>query len=161
MSELVKATEDLKISPPAATHDRWSIPSVNPNPPPSTVNIMSRDPSSSPKPFYVTTAINYANGPGHMGHAYEGITADIISRYHRCTRTGCYFLTGSDEHGQKIAGVAEAEGVAPRNITDKYVIGFKNLNARMAVSNDDYLRTIDERHKATAKVRKKLHCFVF
>lgn len=104
------------------------------------------------KPYYITTAINYANGPAHMGHAYEGLTADMIARYYRISSPrGCYFVTGSDEHGQKIAGVAEGQGLEPIDICDKYVNGFKVLNQRELVSNDDYVRTTSNRHKRTCK----------
>jgi methionyl-tRNA synthetase len=70
--------------------------------------------------FYLTTAINYTNGPAHMGHAYEGTTSDVISRYRRLKGDQpCYFVTGADEHGQKIAATAEAEGKEPQQICDK------------------------------------------
>jgi methionyl-tRNA synthetase len=86
-----------------------------------------------------------------MGHAYEGITADVIARYHRTTKPGAYFLTGSDEHGQKIAGVAEAQGVRPIEVTDRFVTGFQVLNQRQKVAQDDYMRTTSDRHKATCQ----------
>lgn len=70
--------------------------------------------------FYLTTAINYTNGPAHMGHAYEAATSDVISRYHRLKGDQpCYFVTGADEHGQKIANTAEAKGKEPQEICDK------------------------------------------
>lgn len=70
--------------------------------------------------FYLTTAINYTNGPAHMGHAYEATTSDALSRYARLKGEGpVYFLTGSDEHGQKIANTAAAEGKEPIEICDK------------------------------------------
>ena len=70
--------------------------------------------------FYLTTAINYTNGPAHMGHAYEAATSDVISRYHRLKGDQpCYFVTGADEHGQKIANTAEGEGKQPQEICDK------------------------------------------
>jgi hypothetical protein len=70
--------------------------------------------------FYLTTAINYTNGPAHMGHAYEAATSDVISRYHRLKGDQpCYFVTGADEHGQKIANTAESEGKVPQEICDK------------------------------------------
>ena len=76
-----------------------------------------------------------------MGHAYEGVTSDAIARYARLKNGagGCYFLTGSDEHGQKIASTAEGMGKEPIEICDKYVTGFQCLNQRTLVSNDDYL----------------------
>ncbi len=72
------------------------------------------------KTFYLTTAINYTNGPAHMGHAYEGATSDVISRFQRLKGDRlCYFVTGADEHGQKIAATAEKEGKQPQDICDK------------------------------------------
>ena len=83
-----------------------------------------------------------------MGHAYEGISADIISRYHNMrSEEGCFFVTGSDEHGQKIAGVAQEKGQEPIDLCDHYVGGFKVLNQRSLVGEDDYVRTTSERHK--------------
>jgi leucyl-tRNA synthetase len=70
--------------------------------------------------FYLTTAINYTNGPAHMGHAYEAATSDVICRFQRLKgEQPCYFVTGADEHGQKIANTAESEGKEPQDICDK------------------------------------------
>ncbi|KAG7366316.1 methionine-tRNA ligase [Nitzschia inconspicua] len=102
--------------------------------------------------FYLTTAINYTNGPAHMGHAYEAATSDVISRFHRLKGDQpCYFVTGADEHGQKIANTAESEGKVPQEICDTYVTGFKNLNQRILITNDDYVRTTSDRHKRVAR----------
>jgi hypothetical protein len=104
--------------------------------------------------FYITTAINYTNGPAHMGHAYEATTSDCIARYARASGQypgGVYFVTGADEHGQKIATNAEKEGKAPLEICNKYVTGFKALNHRIRISSNDYVRTTSDRHKRTAK----------
>jgi len=102
--------------------------------------------------FYLTTAINYTNGPAHMGHAYEATTSDALSRYARLKGAGpVYFLTGADEHGQKIANTAADQGKQPIEICDKYVTGFKCLNQRMLITNDDYVRTTSTRHKLTAQ----------
>jgi methionyl-tRNA synthetase len=105
------------------------------------------------KSFYITTAINYTNGPAHMGHAYEGTTSDVIARYQRLSgdNDAVYFLTGSDEHGQKIANTAADLGETPIEICDKYVTGFQVLNQRTKVSYDDYVRTTSDRHKRTAR----------
>eukprot|EP00536_Pseudo-nitzschia_multiseries_P013447 jgi/Psemu1/211661/e_gw1.575.54.1 len=104
------------------------------------------------KTFYLTTAINYTNGPAHMGHAYEGATSDVISRFQRLKGDRpCYFVTGADEHGQKVATSAEKAGKDSQSYCDKYVIGFKNLNQRLLVSNDDYIRTTSDRHKRVAQ----------
>jgi len=108
--------------------------------------------------FYITTAINYANGPPHMGHAYEGLMTDTVARYHRIAGRKVFFLTGADEHGQKIANTAEREGLKPVEICDKYVAMFKHLNTRMRVSNDDYQRTTDPKHEDTCReLWKKCH----
>ena len=102
------------------------------------------------KKFYLSTAINYANGAPHLGHAYEAITSDIISRYHRVVGRDVFFLTGADEHGQKVATNAAKLGKAPIEVCDMYVDGFKKLNARCNISNDGYVRTTSERHKLNA-----------
>lgn len=99
-----------------------------------------------PSKFYITTAINYANGFPHMGHAYETITSDVVARYHRAFGDDTFFLTGSDEHGQKVANSAEKAGVTPKQNCDKYVKGFQDLNKRLLMSNDDYIRTTDKKH---------------
>jgi len=96
--------------------------------------------------FYATTAINYANGMPHMGHAYETITSDVVARYHRAFGDDTFFLTGSDEHGQKVAQNAAKNGVTPKQNCDKYVKGFQDLNKRLLMSNDDYIRTTDKKH---------------
>jgi methionyl-tRNA synthetase len=104
-----------------------------------------------PPPFYITTAINYTNGPAHMGHAYEAVTTDVIARFYRLTGAPTFFLTGSDEHGQKIAETARSEGKLPQELCDKYATGFQRLNQRLLISHDDYVRTTSPRHKATAQ----------
>lgn len=111
--------------------------------------------SDKTKNFYITTAINYTNGPGHMGHAYEAATSDAIARYNR-TKLGSdqtYFVTGADEHGQKIATTAADQDppIAPIDLCNKYVNGFQVLNQRMLISNNDYVRTTSQRHKNTAR----------
>mmetsp|Transcript_27234 Transcript_27234/g.45410 ORF Transcript_27234/g.45410 Transcript_27234/m.45410 type:complete len:787 (-) Transcript_27234:75-2435(-) len=113
---------------------------------------ISEPEATAGKSFYLTTAINYTNGPAHMGHAYEATTADALTRFARLKGEGpVYFVTGSDEHGQKIANTAAAQGKEPIDICDKYVTGFKSLNQRILISNDDYVRTTSDRHKRTAK----------
>ena len=69
--------------------------------------------------FYVSTAINYANGLPHMGHAYEAVVADVIARYHRAYGRDVFFLTGADEHGQKIADTAAAQGILPIELCNR------------------------------------------
>ena len=95
----------------------------------------------------MTTAINYANGAPHMGHAYEAVSADVIARYHRAYGRDVLFQTGSDEHGQKIAEAAAAAGRAPIELCDAHVALFRALNAKTNVSNDVYNRTTSDTHK--------------
>eukprot|EP00920_Eleutheroschizon_duboscqi_P000687 GHVT01001854.1.p1 GENE.GHVT01001854.1~~GHVT01001854.1.p1 ORF type:complete len:943 (+),score=104.64 GHVT01001854.1:5575-8403(+) len=97
--------------------------------------------------YYVTTAINYTNGPPHMGHAYEAITSDVISRYHRLYGRDVYFLTGTDEHGQKIANTAALAGKSPKEMCDGFAEGFQVLNRSLDISNDFFIRTTMESHK--------------
>ena len=107
--------------------------------------------ANNKKGFYITTAINYTNGPAHMGHAYEAATTDAIARFARLrSSSSAYFVTGADEHGEKIAKTAERESKQPIDICNKYVTGFQVLNQRILVTNDDYIRTTSDRHKRTA-----------
>ncbi|GBG24392.1 Methionine--tRNA ligase [Hondaea fermentalgiana] len=96
--------------------------------------------------FYLTTAINYTNGDPHMGHAYEAATCDVIARYHRTYGRDVFFLTGSDEHGQKVEQSAIKNNVTPQAIADKYSAQFQALNAKLNVSNDFYVRTTMPHH---------------
>lgn len=106
--------------------------------------------SGAPK-FYLTTAIAYTNGYPHIGHAYEFLSSDVIVRYHRVLGHDTFFLTGSDEHGQKVEASAEKAGRTPLEHCNVYVAAFKALNQRLAISNSDYLRTTDPRHILTAQ----------
>eukprot|EP00927_Polykrikos_kofoidii_P006241 TRINITY_DN12539_c0_g1_i2.p1 TRINITY_DN12539_c0_g1~~TRINITY_DN12539_c0_g1_i2.p1 ORF type:complete len:881 (+),score=150.72 TRINITY_DN12539_c0_g1_i2:126-2645(+) len=101
--------------------------------------------------YYITTAISYANGWPHIGHAYEALSSDVFARYHRILGKDTYFLTGSDEHGQKIAQVAEEQGMTPQQSVDRYVGGFLAMNQRVVTSNDKYIRTSDPAHKEVSR----------
>lgn len=96
--------------------------------------------------FYVTTPIFYVNDNPHIGHAYTTILADVLSRCHRLLGEPVHFLTGTDEHGQKIQKAAAKNGVTPLEHCDKYVERFKKLWVRLGISNDDFIRTTEERH---------------
>lgn len=102
--------------------------------------------------YYLTTAIAYTNGLPHMGHAYEFITADALVRFHRVFGYDAFFLTGSDEHGQKVAASAEKAGRSPIEHCDFYVNAFKDLNNRLGISNNKYIRTTDPYHESSARV---------
>jgi methionyl-tRNA synthetase len=99
----------------------------------------------SERAFYVTTPIYYISGDPHMGHAYTSIAADVLARFAR-TRGPAFFLTGTDEHGQKVAQAAAAAGLAPRAWTDTLVPKWQALCARYDVRYDDFIRTTEPRH---------------
>lgn len=119
--------------------------------PPSGGGGVSFPPPSDPSAerFCITTAINYANGLPHMGHAYEAVSSDSIARYHRLFGRKVLFMTGADEHGQKIATTAAARGLKPIELCDQYVAAFQELNKRLRVTNNVYNRTTSAKHKET------------
>src|SRR5438128_1383397 len=97
--------------------------------------------------FYITTPIYYVNARPHIGHAYTTIACDAIARRQRMMGLDTWFLTGTDEHGQKIQRAAEAAGKTPQTFTDGVSAEFRALWDRMGISYDDYIRTTSERHK--------------
>lgn len=99
------------------------------------------------KKYYITTPIYYPSAKLHIGHAYCTTIADTIARYKRLCGYDVFFLTGSDEHGQKIQQKAEEQGVTPQEYVDKIVAGFQALWKKLDISNDDFLRTTQERHR--------------
>lgn len=99
------------------------------------------------KKFFITTAIDYANGSPHVGHAYEKILTDVIARYKRLSGESVHFLTGLDEHGQKVQMSAQKKGVEPIGECDALAAEFQDLCSRLTISNDDYIRTTQTRHK--------------
>ncbi|RTZ90591.1 MAG: methionine--tRNA ligase, partial [Deltaproteobacteria bacterium] len=96
--------------------------------------------------FYVTTPIYYVNDLPHIGHAYTTVAADVLARYYRYAGRDVFFLTGTDEHGQKVEKAAAAVGETPIQLADRVVERFKNLWVKLNVSNDDFIRTTQERH---------------
>jgi len=99
------------------------------------------------KKFYITTPIYYVNARPHIGHAYTTIACDTIARRHRMLGDDTWFLTGTDEHGQKIERAAQAAGKTPQQFTDEVSAEFRGLWDRMGLSYDDYIRTTSPRHK--------------
>ncbi|HWV21241.1 MAG TPA: methionine--tRNA ligase [Devosia sp.] len=109
------------------------------------------------KPFYVTTAISYPNGAPHIGHAYEMIATDAIARWKRLEGREVYFLTGTDEHGIKMVQTAAKEGIPVRELADRNSAEFKRLAAALNLSNDDFIRTTEQRHyDASQAIWKKM-----
>ena len=105
----------------------------------------------SPDTFYITTAIAYPNGKPHMGHAYEVVATDAIARFHRLNGWHVTFLTGTDEHGLKIAQAARAAGVAPKAYVDATVQAFEAMAATFEISHDRFIRTTDADHHAASQ----------
>ncbi len=113
---------------------------------------------SEKQKFYITTPIYYPSDNLHIGHSYCSTAADTMARFKKQTGYDVFFLTGTDEHGQKIERKAEAAGVTPQAYVDKIVAGIKDLWKLMDVEYDDFIRTTDERHvKSVQKIFKKLH----
>ncbi|MFH1269709.1 MAG: methionine--tRNA ligase [Candidatus Omnitrophota bacterium] len=112
------------------------------------------------KKFYITTPLYYVNASPHIGHSYTNIAADALARYMRKRngKEGVWFLTGTDEHGQKIQRAAEAEKLEPQEFSDKTVLTFKNLWKELNISYDDFIRTTEERHTSfVQRVLEILH----
>ncbi len=112
----------------------------------------------SKKTYYITTPIYYPSGKLHIGHSYTTVAADAVARYKRLTGYDVMFLTGTDEHGQKIQLKAEEKGVTPKQYVDEIVSGIKDLWKLMKITNDRFIRTTDEEHVAAVQnIFKKLY----
>ena len=103
------------------------------------------------KSFYITTAIDYANGAPHLGHAYEKVLTDVVARFRRLMGDDVYFLTGLDEHGQKVQQSAKARDIEPIELCNEAAEAFQGLCKKLEISNDDYIRTTEERHKKVVR----------
>ncbi len=101
--------------------------------------------------FYITTAISYPNGKPHIGHAYELIATDALARFQRLDGKDVYFLTGTDEHGIKMYQTARKEGITPRELADRNAAEFKRMAEALNASNDDFIRTSEERHHRSSQ----------
>src|SRR4051812_37269711 len=109
-------------------------------------------------PFYITTAIDYTNGAPHIGHAYEKILADVIARYQRLRGREVFFLTGVDQHGQKVQQSAEREGIQAQEFVDRNTALFVALWEKLEVQYDGWAATTDPRHKACVqKILQRLN----
>ncbi len=97
--------------------------------------------------FYLTTPIYYVNDIPHIGHAYTTVAADVLARYKRLKGFDVLFLTGTDEHGQKVETAATEAGTTPKELADKVVVRFQDLWKVLNISNDDFIRTTEDRHK--------------
>jgi len=102
-------------------------------------------------PFYITTAISYVNGVPHLGHAYESILTDVMARFKRLDGYDVFFLTGTDEHGEKVTKTAEKNGMTPKAFADQNAGHFEVMTRTLGISNDDFMRTTQERHYAASQ----------
>lgn len=103
------------------------------------------------KLFYITTPIYYVNASPHIGHAYTTIVADVLARYHRMAGAETFFVTGTDEHGDKIAEAAQKAGVTPKEYADKISAQFRSLWPELSITNDYFIRTTDSNHIDTVR----------
>ena len=107
--------------------------------------------------YYITTPIYYVNDKPHIGHAYTTLSCDVLARFKRLDGFDVMFLTGTDEHGQKVQAAAEKAGITPQEFTDKVSQNFRDLTAKMNFSNDQFIRTTEERHyQSSQAIWKKL-----
>ncbi|MBI3252289.1 MAG: methionine--tRNA ligase [Candidatus Omnitrophica bacterium] len=110
-----------------------------------------------PEKYYLTTPLYYVNAKPHIGHSYTNIAADALARFMRLSGKEVLFLTGTDEHGQKIDKAAQTAGLAPQEFVDKMSLTFKELWKKLNISHDDFIRTTEPRHmKAVGAVWKEL-----
>ena len=108
--------------------------------------------------YYVTTPIYYVNDVPHIGHAYTTLACDVLARFKRLDGYDVHFLTGTDEHGQKVEKAAAAAGLAPQAFTDKVSQSFRDLVKTMNYSPDNFIRTTEPRHHAASQALwEKLH----
>jgi methionyl-tRNA synthetase len=103
------------------------------------------------RPFYITTAISYPNDAPHIGHAYEAVATDALARFRRLQGRDVFFLTGTDEHGIKMLQTAKAQGIAPAELADRNTPKFREMVRALNCSNDDFVRTQEERHASACQ----------
>jgi methionyl-tRNA synthetase len=108
------------------------------------------------KPFFITTAIDYTNGAPHIGHAYEKVLADVLARYHRLKGEEVFFLTGVDQHGQKVQQSAEKAGIEPQQFVDQVTAKFVALWKKLEVEYSDWAATTDAKHKECVRANLQM-----
>src|SRR4029077_16393830 len=120
--------------------------SVRPRAPTKQMGLFQRT-EMADRTFYLTTPIYYVNARPHLGHSYATIAADTMCRYRRLRGDRVYFLTGTDEHGERIAQVAAAAGKSPQPDADESAAAYGETWRRLGITNDDFIRTTEPRHK--------------
>ncbi len=112
---------------------------------------MSTDPKLQPETYYATTPIFYVNAEPHIGHAYTTTLVDVVTRFHRLKGDDTFFLTGTDEHGEKIQKAADAAKLSPQDYTDKIAGQFRSTWDSLGIHYDEFIRTTEERHKKVVR----------
>jgi methionyl-tRNA synthetase len=144
------------VAPPKAVKSKVSKPTVlKPKVPPAPKPVAAAQ-ASAPAPardnvFYISTAIAYPNGNPHIGHAYEAISADVLARFARLDGKDVFFLTGTDEHGQKMVQTAQNEGLTPSALATRNADRFREMDQRLNVSFDRFIRTTEEQHHRSSQ----------
>lgn len=119
---------------------------------------LGHSPRRMSKCFYITTAIDYVNGQPHLGHAYEKVITDVIARARRSLGEEVFFLTGLDEHGQKVQQAAQAEGSDPQTYCDRLAESWQSFAGKLNLTHQDFIRTTDPRHKSVVRaILSRLH----
>ncbi|TVR85171.1 MAG: methionine--tRNA ligase, partial [Trueperaceae bacterium] len=103
--------------------------------------------ANAPGTYYATTPIFYVNAAPHIGHAYTTILVDVVTRFHRLKGDDTFFLTGTDEHGEKVAKAAARAGVTPQAYTDQVAAQFRSTWDGMGIAYDEFIRTTEPRHQ--------------
>jgi methionyl-tRNA synthetase len=140
-------------TPPKAVKPEVSKPKAPPAPKPAAAP-KAATPAAVPARddvFYISTAIAYPNGSPHIGHAYEAISADVLARFARLDGKDVFFLTGTDEHGQKMVQTAQNEGLTPSALATRNAGRFKEMDERLNVSFDRFIRTTEEQHHRSSQ----------
>ncbi|UQD77064.1 methionine--tRNA ligase [Bradyrhizobium japonicum] len=142
-----------KVVKPKVSKPKVSKPEVPPAPQPVAAP-QGAAPVAAPardNVFYISTAIAYPNGSPHIGHAYEAISADVLARFARLDGKDVFFLTGTDEHGQKMVQTAQNEGLTPSALATRNAGRFKEMDERLNVSFDRFIRTTEEQHHRSSQ----------
>lgn len=121
--------------------------------PPVTNNPLATSVDDGIRPFQITTPIYYVNDKPHIGHAYTSIACDVIARFMRLSGRRVFFLSGTDEHGQKVEQSALQRGVQPQEFVDDVSKNFKDLLGLLNISNDKFIRTTSQEHKQSVQVK--------
>lgn len=140
-------------TPPRSLKPRVAKPKASPAPKPVAPSKADAPvaPAARDNVFYITTAIAYPNGSPHIGHAYEAIATDVLARFARLDGKDVFFLTGTDEHGQKMVQTAQSEGLTPSALAARNAGRFKEMDERLNVSFDRFIRTTEEQHHRSSQ----------